>query len=103
MVPEWKWDRVTMDFVMSLPLAPSKKDAVWVLVEKLTKSAHFIPIRVDYSLDKLANLYVSEIVRLHGVPLSIISDRSPRFTSRFWKRLQEALGTKLSFSTAFHP
>ncbi|KAA3487505.1 DNA/RNA polymerases superfamily protein [Gossypium australe] len=72
-------------------------------VDRLTKSAHFIPVRVDYSLDNLAHLYISEIVRLHGVPLSIISDRDLRFTSRFWKKLQEALGTKLSFSTAFHP
>ncbi|KAG8503648.1 hypothetical protein CXB51_001631 [Gossypium anomalum] len=103
LVPEWKWDRVTMDFVTGLPLTLKKKDAIWVVIDKLTKSAHFIPIRMDYSLDKLAELYISEIVRLHGVPLSIISDRDPRFTSRFWKKLQEALGTKLSFSTAFHP
>ncbi|KAA3464254.1 DNA/RNA polymerases superfamily protein [Gossypium australe] len=103
LVPEWKWDRITMDFVTGLPLSQSKKDTIWVVVDRLTKSAHFIPVRVDYSLDKLASLYVSEIVRLHGVPLSIISDRDPRFTSRFWKKLQEALGTKLSFSTAFHP
>ncbi|KAA3484319.1 Transposon Ty3-I Gag-Pol polyprotein [Gossypium australe] len=72
-------------------------------VDRLTKSAHFIHVRVDYSLDKLANLYISEIVRLHGVSLSIISDRDPRFKSRFWKKLQEELGTKLNFSTAFHP
>ncbi|KAA3484026.1 DNA/RNA polymerases superfamily protein [Gossypium australe] len=103
MVPEWKWDQVTMDFVTGLPLTPSKKDAVWVVIDRLTKSAHFIPIRVDYSFDKLANLYISEIVRLHGVPLSILSDRDPRFTSRFWKKLQEDLGTKLNFSTTFHP
>ncbi|KAA3466817.1 DNA/RNA polymerases superfamily protein [Gossypium australe] len=102
-IPEWKWDRITMDVATGLPSTLSKKDAVWVVVDSLTKSAHFIPVRVDYSLDKLANLYVSEIVRLHGVPLSIISDRDLRFTSRFWKRLQEALGTKLSFSTSFHP
>ncbi|KAA3466200.1 Integrase, catalytic core [Gossypium australe] len=98
MVPEWKWDHIAMDFVMGLPLTPKKKDAVWVVVDRLTKLAHFIPVRVDYSLDKLADLYVSEIVRLHGVPLSIISDRDPRFTSRFWKKVQEALGMKLSFS-----
>jgi len=69
----------------------------------LTKSAHFIPVRVKYSLQKLAKLYVAEIVRLHGVPVSIISDRDPRFTSRFWKALHQTLGTKLDFSTAFHP
>ncbi|KAG8490817.1 hypothetical protein CXB51_013992 [Gossypium anomalum] len=103
MIPEWKWDRVTMDFVSGLPLSASKKDGIWIVVDRLTKLAHFIPVRTDYSLDKLAELYVSQIVRLHGVPISIVSDRDPRFTSRFWKKLQEALGTKLHFSTAFHP
>ncbi|KAA3459099.1 DNA/RNA polymerases superfamily protein [Gossypium australe] len=103
MVPEWKWDRITMDFVTGLPLTPKKKDVVWVIVDRLTKSAHFILVRVNYLLDKLVDLYVSKIVRLHGVPLSIISDRDPRFMSQFWKKLQEALGTKLSFSIAFHP
>ncbi|KAA3473364.1 DNA/RNA polymerases superfamily protein [Gossypium australe] len=102
MVPEWKWDCITMDFVSGLLLMPKKKDAVWVVVDRLTKLAHFIPVRTDYSLEKLADLYVSKIVRLHRVPLSIISDRDLRFTSRFWKKLQEAPGTKLNFSTAFH-
>ncbi|KAA3461873.1 Transposon Ty3-G Gag-Pol polyprotein [Gossypium australe] len=102
MVPEWKWDRITMDFVTSLPLTRKKKDVVWVVVDRLTKSAHFISVRIDYSLIKLANLYILEIVILHGAPFSIILDRDLRFTSRFWKKLQEALGTKLSFSTAFH-
>lgn len=72
-----------MDFVSGLPLTPNKKDAIWVIVDRLTKSAHFIPICTDYSLDKLAELYVSLIVRLHGVPISIISNRDSRFTSRF--------------------
>ena len=81
MIPEWKWDRVTMDFVSGLPLSTSKKDAIWVVVDRLTKSAHFIPVRTDFSLDKLAELYVYQIVRLHGVPVSIVSDRDPRFTS----------------------
>ncbi|KAA3460517.1 reverse transcriptase [Gossypium australe] len=102
-IPQWKWEWITMDFVSGLPLTPSKKDAVWVIVDRLTKSAHFVPVRMDYSLQKLAKLYVAEIVRLHGVPVSIISDRDPRFTSRFWKALHQALGTRLDFSTAFHP
>ncbi|KAG8478614.1 hypothetical protein CXB51_028428 [Gossypium anomalum] len=72
-------------------------------VDHLTKSAHFIPVRSDYSIDKLVELYISDIMRLHGVPLSIVSDRDPRFTSRFWKKLQDALGTKLHFSTTFQP
>ena len=92
-----------MDFVSGLPLTPSKKDSIWVIVDRLTKSAHFIPGRTDYSLQKLAKLYVAKIVRLHGVPVSIISDRDPRFTYQFWQKLHEALGTRLNFSTAFHP
>ncbi|KAA3466091.1 DNA/RNA polymerases superfamily protein [Gossypium australe] len=88
MIPEWKWERIKMDFVSGLPLAPRKKDAIWVIVDRLTKSAHFVPVRTDYSLEKLAELYTSEIVRLHGVPLSIVSDKDLRFTSRFWKKLQ---------------
>ncbi|KAA3487887.1 reverse transcriptase [Gossypium australe] len=103
LILERKWDRVTMDFVSSLPLTPRKKDAIWVVVDRLTKSAHFIPVRSDFSFERLAELYISEIVRLLRVPLSIVSDRDPIFTSRFWKKLQEALGTKLHFSTAFHP
>ncbi|KAE8667313.1 Kinesin-3 [Hibiscus syriacus] len=102
-IPEWKWERIMMDFVTGFPLSPSKKDSIWVIVDRLTKSAHFIPIRINYSLGKLAKLYIYEIVRLHGVPLSIISDLDLRFTSRFWKALHEALGTRLNFSTSFHP
>ena len=92
-----------MDFVVGLPLKRRKHDSVWAVVDQLTKSAHFLPVRIDYSLDKLAELYIKKIVRLHGIPISIISDRDPRFTSRFWGKLQEALGTQLNFSTAFHP
>ena len=92
-----------MDFVSGFPLTQQKHDFVWVIVDKLTKSAHFLSVMMDYSMDRLDELYVKEIVRLHGVPLSIVSDRDPRFTSRFWKELQSALGTKLNFSTAFHP
>ena len=82
-----------MDFVVGLPLTGRKHDSVWVMVDRLTKSAHFLPVRTDYSLDKLTKLYISEIVRLHRIPISIISNRDPRFTSRFWGKLQEALGT----------
>ena len=102
-IPHWKWDNIAMDFVSSLPLTQKKHDSLWVIIDRLTKSAHFIPIRIDYSMDRLAELYVDEIVRLHGVPLSIVSDQDLRFTSRFWKELQLALGTRLNFSTVFHP
>ncbi|KAL0295083.1 UNVERIFIED_CONTAM: Transposon Tf2-11 polyprotein [Sesamum angustifolium] len=92
-----------MDFVVGLPRTLRKHDAIWVIMDRLTKSAHFLPIRLGDSLDKLAELYVQEIVRLHGVPVSIVSNRDSRFTSRFWGSLQGALGTKLHFSIAFHP
>ena len=92
-----------MDFVVGLPRTSSKNDSIWVIVDRLTKSAHFLPIQITYSLDRLARIYIKEIVKLHGVPSSIVSDRDPRFTSRFWGALHEALGTQLRFSTAYHP
>ncbi|XP_017635890.1 uncharacterized protein LOC108477936 [Gossypium arboreum] len=82
-----------MDFGSGLPSTPSKKDSVWVTVDQLTKTSQFIPVYIDYSLQKLARLYVSEIVRLHEVPVFIISDRDPQFTSQFWRKLHEALGS----------
>ena len=83
-IPEWKWDRITMDFVVGLLVIGRKHDSVWVVVDRLTKSAHFLPVRNDFLLNKLAELYIKEIVRLHEIPVSIISDRDPRFTLRFW-------------------
>ena len=91
-----------MDFVVGLLVTGRKHNSIWVVVDRLTKSAHFLQVRTDYSLDKLAELYIKEIVRLHGILISIISDRDPRFTLRFWGKLQEALGTRLNFSIAFH-
>jgi hypothetical protein len=102
-IPQWKWEHVTMDFVTHLPKTSRRHDAVWVIVDRLTKSAHFLAISMTITMDKLAKLYVDEVVRLHGVPISIVSDRDPRFTSRFWPSFQQAMGTKLNFSTAFHP
>jgi len=91
-----------MDFVMSLPNTPRGHDAIWVIVDRLTKSAHFIPINISFPVSQLAETYIREIVKLHGVPWSIVSDRDPRFTYRFWKSLQEALGSKLRLSSAYH-
>ena len=82
-IPQWKWDNIIMDFVSGFPLTQRKHDAVWVIVVRLTKSTHFLPVQLDYSMDHLAELYVSEIVKLHGIPLWIVSNRNPRFTSRF--------------------
>ena len=82
-IPQYKWDNITMDFVSGFPLTQKKHDLVWVIVNSLTKSAYFLPVRLDYSMERLEELYVSEIVWLHGIPLLIVSDRDPRFMSRF--------------------
>ena len=100
-ISEWKWDNVTMDFVSGLPKSKKGYDSIWLIVDRLTKFAHFIPVKTTYSLSTLSDLYIKEIIKLHGIPLSIISDRDPRFTSQFWKSLHSALGTKLQ--TAYHP
>ncbi|GJS92549.1 putative reverse transcriptase domain-containing protein [Tanacetum coccineum] len=102
-IPKWKWEKITMDFVSGLPRTPSGYDSIWVIVDRLTKSAHFLPMKKTDSIEKLAQLYLKEIVCKHGVPTSIISDRDNLFTSRFWKSLQEAMGTQLDMSTAYHP
>ena len=78
-----------MDFVLGLPRSPKGDDAIWVIVDRMAKSAHFLPVRMNYFLNQLAQLYVDEIVRLHGVPASIVLDRDPRFTSHFWGGVQK--------------
>ena len=102
-IPQWKWEHITMDFVTGLPRTPEGHDAIWVIVDRLTKSAHFLAFKLGLALDGLARLYIGEVIRLHGMPVSIVSDRDPRFVSHFWKSLQRAMGTTLSFSTAYHP
>ncbi|KAL0556809.1 hypothetical protein IC582_005326 [Cucumis melo] len=102
-IPEWKWENVSMDFITGLPRTLRGFTVIWVVVDRLTKSAHFVPGKSTYTASKWAQLYMSEILRLHGVPVSIVSDRDARFTSKFWKGLQTAMGTRLDFSTAFHP
>ncbi|XP_058202841.1 uncharacterized protein LOC131317299 [Rhododendron vialii] len=92
-----------MDFVTGLPRSPRGHNAIWVTVDQLTKSAHFFPIQITDSIDTLRSLYIREIIRLHGIPISIVSDRDPRFTVHFWQSLQAALSTNLLFSTAYHP
>ncbi|XP_058784339.1 uncharacterized protein LOC131659121 [Vicia villosa] len=98
-VPEWKWDSISMDFITRLPKTRRMHDSIWVIVDRLTKSSHFLPVRTTYNVAKLTEIYISEIVKLHGVPSSIISDRDPKFTSHFWGALHEALGTKLRLSS----
>jgi hypothetical protein len=102
-IPEWKWEQISMDFITKLPLTQGQHDSIWVIVDRLTKSAHFIPIREDYDIKKLGQLYVARIVSLHGSPTSIISDRDSRFTSHLWREMQKHFGSKLHMSTAYHP
>nr|GFD00836.1 reverse transcriptase domain-containing protein [Tanacetum cinerariifolium] len=102
-IPEWKWDNITMDFVTKLPKSSQGYDTIWVIVDRLTKSAIFTPIRETDPMDKLARIYLKEVVTRHGIPVSTISDREPRFASIFWRSLQNVLGTRLDMSTAYHP
>ncbi|KAD6453304.1 hypothetical protein E3N88_08009 [Mikania micrantha] len=102
-LPMWKWEQISMDFITKLPKTASGCDTIWVIVDRLTKSAHFLPIKETDKLDKLTRIYIKEVVTRHGVPISIISDRDSRFTSHFWKSLHKALGTRLDMSTAYHP
>nr|GFB13558.1 putative reverse transcriptase domain-containing protein [Tanacetum cinerariifolium] len=102
-IPEWKWDNITMDFVTKLPKSSQGYDTIWVIVDRLTKSAIFTPIRETDPMDKLARIYLKEVVTRYGIPVSIISDRDPRFASKFWRSLQNALCTRLDISTAYHP
>ncbi|GJS22880.1 putative reverse transcriptase domain-containing protein [Tanacetum coccineum] len=98
-----KMENITMDFVTKLPRTAAGQDTIWVIVDRLTKSAHFLPMREDDTLEKLTRQYLKEVVSKHGVPVSIISDRDGKFTSHFWKSLHKALGTRLDMSTAYHP
>ncbi|GJS33356.1 putative reverse transcriptase domain-containing protein [Tanacetum coccineum] len=102
-IPQWKWDNITMDFVMKLPKLSQGYDTIWVIVDRLTKSAIFVPMRETDPLEKQARMYLKEVVTRHGIPVSIICDRDPRFASNFWRSLQKALGTNLDMSTAYHP
>ena len=102
-IPEWKWDEVGMDFITGLPKTQKGNDAIWVIVDYLSKVAHFLPIRESINASQLEDLYISRIVVLHGVPKKIVSDRGSFFTSRFWASFQQAMGTHLSFSTSYHP
>ncbi|GJT52851.1 putative reverse transcriptase domain-containing protein [Tanacetum coccineum] len=99
---QWKWDNITMDFVTKLPKSSQGYDTIWVIVDRLTKSASFVPMRETDSMDKLTRIYLKEVDTRHEIPLLIICNRDPRFASRFWKSLQNALGTTLDMSTTYH-
>jgi hypothetical protein len=102
-IPQWKWDEIGMDFIVGLPRTRAGYDSIQVVVDRLTKTTHFIPVKTTYNSAVLAELYMSRIVCLHGIPKKIISDRGTQFTSHFWQQLHEALGTHLKFSSAYHP
>nr|GEW85171.1 retrotransposon protein, putative, Ty3-gypsy subclass [Tanacetum cinerariifolium] len=102
-IPEWKWEGITIDFITKLPKTSSGHDSIWVIMDGLTKSTHFLAIREDYSTVKLARLYINEVVARHSVPIFIISYHDGRFTSLFWQTLQRAMGIRLDTSTAYHP
>jgi hypothetical protein len=102
-VPEWKWEEIVMDFIVGLPRTQPGYDSIWVIVDQLTKVAHFIPVKTTYSGPQLAELYIFRIVYLHGVPKKIVSDRGTQFTSKIWERLHETLDTQLRFSPTYHP
>lgn len=102
-VPEWKWDTISIDFIIGLPMSVRRHDAIMVVVDRLSKVAHFIPVKSSYNAASVAKVYMEHIVRVHGIPKKIISDRDPVFTSSLWRAMQRELGTQLNFSSAYHP
>jgi hypothetical protein len=102
-IPKWKWEEIGMDFVTGLPMTKNQKDMISVIVDRLTESAHFLAVNQKYSCEKLVEIYVNKVVSKHGIPKKIVSYRGLVFTSAFWKQLEKALGTKLDFSTVYHP
>jgi hypothetical protein len=102
-IPTWKWEDISMDFVVGLPKTFKGYDSIWVIVDRLTKTSHFLPVKTYYPVITYAHLYIARILSLHGVPKTIVSDRGPQFVSMFWEELHKYLGTKLLHSSAYHP
>ena len=102
-IPKWKWEEVGMDFIVGLPRTQRGYDSIWVIVDRLTKVAHFLPLKTTYIGPQLAALYMERIVCLHGVPKKIVSDRGTQFMSHFLQLVHSSLGSKLNFNTAYHP
>ena len=102
-IPSGKWEDISMDFIVGLPKTAKGYDSIWVVVDRFTKSAHFIPVKAGYKSHQYAELYIARIVSLHGIPKTIISDRGSQFVARFWEQLHAALGTQLIRSSAYHP
>ena len=102
-IPSWKWEDISMDFIIGLPPTSKGYDSIWVIVDRLTKSAHFLPVKTHYSSHQYAEIYMARIVSLYGVPKTIISDRGSQFVARFWEQLHASLSTQLIRSSAYHP
>jgi transposase InsO family protein len=102
-IPTWKWEDISMDFIVGLPRTTKGYDCIWVIVDRLTKIAHFLRVKTDHSVAVYAPLYIACILSLHGVPKTIVSDRGPQFVAKFWEALHKSLGTKLLHSSAYHP
>jgi hypothetical protein len=99
----WKWEDISMDFIVGLPRTAKGYDSIWVIVDRLAKIAHFLPVRVKYTMATYAELYIARILSLHGIPKTIVSDRGPQFVAKFWEALHKSLGTKLLHSSAYRP
>jgi hypothetical protein len=102
-IPSWKWEDICMDFIVGLPNTSWHHDSIWVIVDRLTKTAHFLPVHTTHRTEKYAEIYIDQIIRLHGIPRTIVSDRGAPFVARFWEQLQESLGTHVIRSSAYHP
>ena len=102
-IPTWKWEDISMDFIVGLPRTAKGYDSIWVIIDRLTKVAHFLPVKTNSPVTVYAQLYIARILSLHGVPKTIVSDRGPQFVAKFWEALHNSLGTKLLHSSAYHP
>jgi hypothetical protein len=102
-IPSWKWEDVCMDFIVGLPNTSRHHDSIWVIVDRLTKTTHFLLVHTTHKTEKYAEIYIDQIVRLHGIPKTIVSDRGGLFVARFWERLHKSLGTTVIRSSAYHP
>jgi hypothetical protein len=102
-IPSWKWEDICMDFIVGLPNTSQHHDFVWVIVDRLTKTTHFLPVHTTHKTEKYAEIYIDQIVHLHGISRTIVSDRGTLFVARFWEQLQKSLGTTVIRSSAYHP
>jgi hypothetical protein len=102
-IPTWKCEDISMDFIVGLPKTAKGFDSIWVIIDWLTKIAHFLPVKTYYPIITYAQIYVARILSLHGIPKTIVSERGPQSVSKFWEELHKSLGTKLLHSSAYHP